>query len=421
MAATTRRTFTGLAGLAVLGGAGCSTGGSTAAAEATATDEAAAATASAAPATSAAIGTAASTATGTATAPGSAIATATAPTTVTAPTAAVTARVPRLRVLGTVATGLTTPWGLAFLPDGSALVGERDTGAVLHVLGRGRRTTIGRIAVHHTNENGLLGLAVSRTFTRDRFVYAYRTTTSGNEVVRLHWPVGGRLGAPRVILSGIAAHDHHDGGRLGFGPDGYLYVSTGDAYVPERSQDRFSLNGKILRITTAGRPAPNNPFDGKTGSRYVWSYGHRNVEGFGWDGRRRMWSSEFGNHAWDELNHILPGRDYGWPLVEGDSRRRGLVDPVTEWRTPDASPAGLAVVGGIVYFGALQGQEIWQVDVRTGRAASRRTWFHARYGRLRTVVAAPDGTLWVTTSNTDGRTTPRAGDDRILRIGLVQP
>lgn len=326
--------------------------------------------------------------------------------------------VPSVRVLGTVASGIQTPWGLAFLPNGSAVVGERDTGLVLHVFPNGHRETIGRIPVFHTNENGLLGLALSPTFAQDRFVYAYRTTNSGNEVVRAHWPVHGRLGPLKVLLSGIAAYDHHDGGRLGFGPDGFLYVSTGDAAVPERSQDRFSLNGKILRITKLGRPAPRNPFDGRTGSKYVWSYGHRNVEGFGWDRSGRMWSSEFGDHTWDELNRILPGRNYGWPRVEGDSRVKGLTNPVYEWPTPDASPAGLAVVGGIVYFGALQGQELWQVDVRTGRAASTRAWLHGRYGRIRTVVAAPDGALWITTSNTDGRATPRTGDDRILRIGL---
>jgi glucose/arabinose dehydrogenase len=327
-------------------------------------------------------------------------------------------RVPSLRVLGTIATGIAVPWGLAFLPDGSAVVGERDSGTVLHVTKAGAKSVIGRIAVHHTNENGLLGLAVSTAFATDRFVYAYRTTTSGNEVIRLHWPAGGRLGSLRVLLTGIAAYDHHDGGRLGFGPDGYLYVSTGDAYVPARSQDRFSLNGKILRITALGAPAPRNPFDGRTGSRYVWSYGHRNVEGFGWDTQKRMWSCEFGDHAWDELNHILPGRNYGWPLAEGDSTIRGLTNPVEEWRTPTASPSGLAVVNDIVYFGALQGQEIWQVDVHTGKAGATKAWFHQRYGRIRTVVAAPDGSLWVTTSNTDGRAIPRAGDDRILRVGL---
>lgn len=395
---------TGIAAVAVLGVVGCSATGSTTASAAAAGPTGTATTAG-------------TVTTGTPAAPPS-----TAPSTaVTAAAATVretTRRVPTLRVLGTVATGLAVPWGLAFLPDHSAIVSERDSGTVLHVGASGAKQVIGRIAVHHTNENGLLGLAVSKDFSTDRLVYAYRTTTSGNEVIRLHWPVGGRLGSPRVLLDGIAAYDHHDGGRLGFGPDGYLYVSTGDAYVPARSQDRFSLNGKILRITALGRPAPGNPFDGRTGSRYVWSYGHRNVEGFGWDTRGRMWSCEFGDHAWDELNHILPGRNYGWPLAEGKSSIRGLTNPVEQWRTPTASPSGLAVVGDVAYFGALQGQEIWQVDVHTGRAGATKAWFRGRYGRIRTVVAAPDGSLWVTTSNTDGRVTPRVGDDRILRVGL---
>lgn len=385
MAGHTRRDLAGLSAAALVAAAGCSTGsGAADAATRTAAGSTILATPSAVPAAA----------------------------------AAQPVRLPRLRVLGTVATGIAVPWGLAFLPDHSAIVSERDSGTVLHVSATGAKKVIGTIAVHHTNENGLLGLAVSKNFTTDRFVYAYRTTTSGNQVVRLHWPAGGRLGSLRVLLDGIAAYDHHDGGRLAFGPDGYLYVSTGDAYVPARSQDRFSLNGKILRITALGGPAPHNPFDGRTGSRYVWSYGHRNVEGFGWDTRKRMWSCEFGNHAWDELNHILPGRNYGWPLAEGKSSIRGLINPVEEWRTPTASPSGLAVVRDVVYFGALQGQEIWQVDVHTGRAGATRAWFHRKYGRIRTVVAAPDGSLWVTTSNTDGRVTPRSGDDRILRVGL---
>lgn len=299
-----------------------------------------------------------------------------------------------------VVTGLRSPWGLAFRPDGSALVSERDTGRVVEVRD-GRVTEVARLDSRHRGEGGLLGIALSP----DGWLYAYYTTADDNRIVRLR---PGEGGAPEVLVTGIPAAAIHNGGRLGFGPDGFLYAGTGDADRTSRAQDRDDLGGKILRMTPEGKPAPGNPF-----GTLVWSYGHRNVQGFGWAADGTMYASEFGQNRYDELNRIDPGRNYGWPDVEGDSDDGRFARPLATWTTADASPSGLAVIGDRVYVACLRGRTLWRVT-RDGRSADR--LLAGTHGRLRTVAQAPDGSIWVITSNTDGRTDPRAGDDRILRL-----
>jgi glucose/arabinose dehydrogenase len=305
-----------------------------------------------------------------------------------------------------VVTGLQSPWGLAFRPDGSALVSERDTGRILSIRD-GRATEVARIPESTLRgEGGLLGIALGA----DDWLYAYYTTEEDNRIVRFKvGPGPGTSGAaPEVLVTGIPAAAIHNGGRLAFGPDGFLYAGTGDADQKDRSQNRDSLGGKILRMTAEGRPAPGNPF-----GTLVWSYGHRNVQGFAWATDGTMYASEFGQNRYDELNRIEPGRNYGWPEVEGDSDDSRFVRPLATWTTADASPSGVAVFGDRVYVACLRGRKIWRVD-RDGTSAER--LLHNRYGRLRTVATAPDGSLWVITSNTDGRTEPRKGDDRVLRV-----
>lgn len=307
-----------------------------------------------------------------------------------------------------VATGLAVPWGIAFLPDGSALIAERNTGAIMHRLQTGAVTEVGRVAdVQARGEGGLLGLA-----TTGSTVYAYVTTGSDNRVVRMDFD-GSALGAQTPILTGIPAGSIHDGGRIAFGPDGKLYVATGERGTPELAQDLSSLGGKILRINPDGSIPADNPDPQSP----VWSYGHRNVQGLAWDPAGRMWATEYGARTWDELNLIQPGGNYGWPTVEGRAGRDGLIDPVLQWSTDEASPSGLAYYAGSLWVAALRGQRLIRIPVAAdGALGPSLPLFVNQFGRLRTVVGAPDGSLWFTTSNRDGRGDARDGDDRILQF-----
>lgn len=324
---------------------------------------------------------------------------------------------PRGPVLPTrdeAATDLEVPWGLAFLPNGDALVAERDTARVLLVRTSAKPREVGRVrGVEAGGEGGLLGLAVSPDFDQDRLVYAYYTTARDNRIVRMPYR-DGRLGAPEPVLTGIPAGGRHNGGRIVFGPDGHLYAATGETGDPPLAQDRGSLGGKILRMTSNGDPAPGNPYPRSV----IFSYGHRNVEGLAFDSRGRLWASEFGEDTWDELNLIRPGRNYGWPDVEGRGDDDRYVNPVAVWRTEDASPAGIAILDDVIYVAALRGQRLWRIPIRDNTVDKPVAYFIERYGRLRTAVAAPDGTLWLSTSNHDGRGDPREGDDRILRVDV---
>jgi glucose/arabinose dehydrogenase len=323
------------------------------------------------------------------------------------------AALPRVAVQGVITTGLDAPWGLAFLPDGSALVSERDSGRIVRVpAAGGRASVVGRVrGMIPQGEGGLLGIAVPPGSTPSA-VFAYITTARDNRVVRISWN-GQRLGDQRTILTGIPKNVYHNGGRIAFGPDGMLYVATGDAGVPALSQQRGSLAGKILRITPTGQPAPGNPSAGSP----VFSLGHRNVQGLAFDGAGNLWASEFGERDVDELNLILPGRNYGWPLYEGAGDDPRYVDPQVEWSpTSTASPSGMAILDDVAYVASLRGQALWQVDVAGERAGQPRALRLGDLGRLRTVAVAPDGSLWLMTNNTDGRGDPRPRDDRILRL-----
>jgi glucose/arabinose dehydrogenase len=313
-----------------------------------------------------------------------------------------------------VATGLRVPWGVAFLPDGGALVAERPTGRVVRIGADGGTSEAGTVpGVRDLGEGGLLGLAVAPDDPAT--VYAYFTSSNDdNRVVRMPYR-NGRLGEPTPLLTGIPAAGNHDGGRIVVGPDGNLWIGTGDAGQGEQAQDRDALGGKILHIRRDGSIPPENPFP----SSPVWSYGHRNVQGLAFDSTGQLWATEFGQNTWDELNKVVKGGNHGWPEVEGRGERDGFVDPQVVWPTADASPSGLAIVGDVAYVGALRGARLWQVPVAGGTAGRPVAVLDGDLGRLRTVVAAPDGGgLWLTTSNTDGRGSPRAGDDRLVRVAL---
>lgn len=311
------------------------------------------------------------------------------------------------------ATGLEVPWSAILLPDASVLVSERDTAAVRRIAPDGALSEVGRVdGVSPGGEGGLLGLAVDpRTFAATPVLYAYYSAEGENRVVAMPFAADG-LGEQRTVLGGIPRAGNHNGGRLAFGPDGFLYVTTGDAGDRERSQTREQLGGKILRIGVDGKAAPGNPF-----GTPVWSWGHRNVQGIAWGAGGRMWASEFGQDTWDELNLITPGSNYGWPTVEGIAGRPGFVDPVRQWRTSDASPSGICIgPDGAVLMAALRGESLWKIPVAAdGSTGEPQRLLQGEYGRLRDVLVGPDGNVWVVTNNTS-RGSSRPGDDRIVRL-----
>jgi glucose/arabinose dehydrogenase len=322
--------------------------------------------------------------------------------------------------VSTVATGLEIPWEIAFLPGGDALVTERPGRVrLLTAAGHLRRAPVAHVPVSARGEGGLMGLAVDPAFARNRFVYLYYTTASGLRLQRYRY-VHERLIRETSLVDGIAAGSVHDSGRIAFGPDRRLYVSTGDAGQPELAQDPGSLNGKFLALTPA-------QYRGDRAVRpQIVSLGHRNAQGFDWQpGTGRMYATEHGpsgfdgEEGWDEVNAIVPGGNYGWPRVYGTDQRPYLA-PVRLYREPLA-PSGATFVThgawrGDFVFACLRGEQLRRLELRDGQVVRDVPVLAGRYGRLRTIVNAPDGSLYALTSNRDGRGTPRAGDDRILRI-----
>ena len=319
--------------------------------------------------------------------------------------------------LSIVATDLEIPWDIAFIEDG-LLVTER-TGHLELIRADGSRKEIPIAGVRERGEGGLLGIVLHPDFKRTRYVYLYMSSPDGNgttnRIVRYRYE-NETLTEDRVILEGIPGAIYHDGGRMEFGPDGYLYVTTGDATEPTIAQDTNSLGGKILRMTDAGEPAPGNPFDS-----LVYSYGHRNPQGLAWDSAGRLWSTEHGRSGiqsgLDEINRIEAGANYGWPTIEGDETREGMHAPVRHSGARDTwAPASLVYHDGSLYFGGLRGEALYEAVLEGTRVAEVKEHLKGEYGRIRTVRLSPDGYLYLTTSNTDGRGNADAADDRIIRI-----
>jgi len=306
-------------------------------------------------------------------------------------------------------TGLEVPWGLAFLPGGDALVSERDTARVLRVpAGGGEPVEVTTIQqTRPGGEGGLLGLAVSPDFATDQLVFAYLTAADDNRVVRF------RLDQPQdvtPVLTGLPKGRIHNGGRLAFGPDGLLYAGTGDTGDTSLAQDPRSLGGKVLRMTRDGEPA-------ETAGSLVFSLGHRNVQGLAFDEAGELYATEFGQNRFDEVNALVEGGNYGWPEVEGPGDGGGrFIAPLLSWEPSEASPSGAAISGGALWVAALRGERLWQVPL-TG-SGDPESFYRGEFGRLRSVETAPDGSLWVLTSNRDGRGEPVRADDRVLRLAL---
>jgi glucose/arabinose dehydrogenase len=323
-------------------------------------------------------------------------------------------------VVGTVASDIPVPWGLAELPDRTVLVTSRDEHHLYRVaVDTGKVVDLGEIpGVVSGGEGGLLGVAPSPTFASDKRIYLYYSTAVDNRVAHVTLRPGSpaTLSRPTVVLSGIPRGDRHNGGRIVFGADGLLYVGTGDAGAPALARDRSSLSGKVLRMTPDGRPPRGNPFPGSI----VYSGGHRNVQGLAFDGRGRLLASDMGDATADEVNWIRPGRDYGWPASEGAGPVVGVTDPVVEIDPTVGSPSGIAVLDGSVFAAALSGERLWRVPLDGALVvAPPRSYLVGELGRLRSVLVLSDSRLLVSTSNTDGRGVPRPGDDRLVLVAAT--
>ena len=334
-----------------------------------------------------------------------------------------------------VADGLAIPWEIAFLPaspelqrgepDGDILVTERP-GTLKRIGKEGRVYTIA--GVKHVGEGGLLGMALHSRFSENRWIYFYLTTVVGNGLknrVERYRLEDDRLSEKKVIIDNIPGAAYHDGGKIAFGPDDYIYITTGDAGNAELAQNTDSLAGKILRLKDDGSIPGDNPF-----GNAVYSYGHRNSQGLAWDDKGQLWSTEHGRSGvlsgLDELNFIEKGKNYGWPVIQGDERRECMYSPVIQ-SGPDETwaPAGAvylpakrqAGLDGSIFFTGLRGESIYQAKIsQDGSVGSIIAHFRGTFGRLRAIQIGPDGFLYISTSNTDGRGEPRPGDDKIIRI-----
>lgn len=330
-------------------------------------------------------------------------------------------------LISVVAQDLDTPWALAFLPDKSILFTERKgTVQFIDPNGNLQQQPIATISeVREISEGGLLGIAIDPEFEDNNFVYMYYTYGSNNQntsnrVVRYRF-VNNTLTDRTILVDAIPGAPNHDGGRIKFGPDGYLYITTGDSQEPSLAQNRSSLAGKILRVTRDGKAAPGNPFD-----TLIYSYGHRNPQGLAWDKNEQLWATEHGRSGiqsgLDELNLIESGKNYGWPEIEGNETRSGMVTPVLNSGASDTwAPSGTAFYpdrgeDGSIFFAGLRGQGLYEAVLNGTKVSELKKHFNGELGRIREVVMGPDDFLYITTSNHDGRGNPRANDDKILRI-----
>lgn len=332
-----------------------------------------------------------------------------------------------------VAENLDVPWALAFLPDKSILFTERSGNLrLISADGKLRPLPIGTIAeVKEIGEGGLLGVAVHPDFEKNNFIYVYYTYSSNynntrNRVVRYKF-LNNQLSEKTIIVDNIPGNSNHDGGRIKFGPDGFLYIATGDSQEPSLAQNTTSLAGKILRVTDSGKAAPGNPFgSAQGGSSLIYSYGHRNPQGLTWDGREQLWATEHGRSGiqsgLDELNMIESGKNYGWPTIQGNENKAGMVTPILNSGATDTwAPSGAAFYprsdgDGSVFFAGLRGQGLYEAVLNGANVSSLKKHFDHEFGRIRDVVLGPDGFLYITTSNRDGRGTPGESDDKILRV-----
>lgn len=331
--------------------------------------------------------------------------------------------------------GLDTPWAIDFAPDGRIFVTERPGRIRIIERGQLRSEPWMTFEVAAVSEAGLLGLTLAPKFSENPYVYVAYTYRAANRrmvnrLVRLREdPKTGKGTLDKVLIDNVPGANNHDGGRVKFGPDGKLYWTMGDAQDTDLAQNLSSPNGKILRLNPDGSIPPDNPFP----NSYVYSYGHRNPQGLAWQpGTGRLYATEHGPSGFqgccrDELNHIEPGRNYGWPVIRGDETHAGMVTPVLHAGTSETwAPGGATFVSrgswaGSLLFTGLRGQTLYRVQIDANnprKAVKLERLFYRRFGRLRDIVEGPDGALYLLTSNRDGRGNPADDDDRVIRLSF---
>lgn len=313
----------------------------------------------------------------------------------------------------TIVSNLDIPWSLAFLPNGNLLITERN--GKVFMVSKNFNDEPKEMSVINgvkAGEGGLLGIAIHPNYDLNNYIYLYYTygESGGNSLNRVSKFVfdGNSLKDEEIILDNIPGNNNHNGGRIKFGPDGLLYIGTGDAQNPSLAQNKNSLAGKILRVNDDGKPVKDNPFGNE-----VYSYGHRNVQGLTWDETQALWTTEHGASAKDELNKIEKGGNYGWPEITGNESRSNMKTPVVNSENDTWAPSGLIFHDGFLYFAGLRGRDLFKFNPKN-KALEK--LFNGKYGRIRDVIAGPDNALYITTNNTDGRGLPGPTDDRIIRL-----
>lgn len=309
-----------------------------------------------------------------------------------------------------LAENLDTPWAIDFLPDNRMIFTER--GGRVSILDNGTTKTVGNINVVEISESGLHGIAVDPDFNENRFVYIYYTSQTGNRVSR--FTLNERLENETILIDNIPSGSIHNGGRIKFGPDGMLYITTGDAGNSQLAQDTNSLAGKILRINKSGSVPPDNPF-----GNYVYSYGHRNPQGITWNPlTRELYSSEHGPTRNDEINIIVRGGNYGWPLYQGTESAQGYIRPLIVYTDFTLAPSGISYYNSVLYVAGLRGSQLRKITLSAdGNTVTGEEALFTNLGRIREVVEH-DGYLYITTSNRDGRGIPQTNDDKIIRVKI---
>lgn len=327
--------------------------------------------------------------------------------------------IPEISVVGEK---LEVPWALVFLPDGRMLVTER-SGKVIIVDGgvtiRSSPAGIVKVDNKLQGEGGLLGITLHPDFAQNHYVYLYysylnKETEILNKVVRMKL-IEDKLVDEEIIVDKIPGALFHDGGRIKFGPDGLLYITTGDAQNSSQAQDTSSLAGKILRVTSEGKVPADNPF-----GNLIYSYGHRNPQGIAWDDNGQLWATEHGRSnptGFDEVNLIQKGKNYGWETIQGNETKQGMETPkINPGASTTWAPAGAAFVGNSFFFAGLKGETLYEAVIQDKKVVELKEHLVRQFGRLREVVLGPDGMLYITTSNKDGRGTISSTDDRIIRV-----